>query len=116
MATLEQANRLIAEHHLEELLGVSDVVPVHLAHELYHHLEAQKLIPGTSPFRIENVNVGPLRTDTTLPSLCEIAADRFALALLGLRVPPRALQFVTIHAHNQALAVTRLERLKSVPE
>lgn len=115
MATLDEANRMIEEHHLEELLGIGDVAPVHLAHELYHHLDSQKLTPGTSPFRIENLRVGPLRTETTLPSLCEIAADRFAMALLRLRVPPRALQFLTIHAYNQALAVSQLERLRSLP-
>lgn len=115
MDSLGEVNRLIHEHGLEELLGVDDVAPVHLAHEIYHHLEAKKLTPGTAPFTIENVRVGPLRVRTKLPSLSEIAADRFAMALLRLKVHPRVLQFVTVHAHNPALAVSQLERLKSLP-
>ncbi len=108
--SIMEANQLIQEHDLEDLLGFADVEPIHLAHEIYHHLEAKRLIPGASGFRLETLRLGPLRFRTGLPSLSEIAADRFALRLLGLKVAPKAAQLLTIHAHNPDYAWSFLER------
>jgi hypothetical protein len=113
--SVEEANRLIRAHALESLLGVRDVGPVHLAHELYHHLEGQRLTPGTSRFRVQTGRLGPLRFRTGLPSLSEIAADRFASAVLNLAVPPRALHFLTVHALNGEFAWSLCARLKDFP-
>jgi len=113
--SVEEANRLIRDNGLAEALGLDDVTPVHLAHELYHHLEAKKLTEGTSGYRVPTLTLGPIRLQTGLPSLGEIAADRFALVVLGLKVPPRAIQFITIHHHNPEYAWQLLEELKGLP-
>ena len=115
MRSIEEANRLIREHDLERMLGLSDVGPVHLAHEIYHHLESQRLTPGTAGFRIQTGRLGPLRFRTGLPSLSEIAADRYAAALLGLSVPPKAIEFVTVYSLNPAYAWDLLARLEALP-
>jgi len=114
--SMAEANRLIQENHLEDLLGFADVEPMHLAHELYHHLEAKKLISGASRFRLESFRLGPLRFRTGLPSLSEIAADRFAVGVLKLRVPPKAAHLITIYAHNPDYARSFLNRLQNLPE
>jgi hypothetical protein len=113
--SMAEANQLIQEHDLEGLLGLADVEPIHLAHDLYHHLETKKLIPGASRFRLETFRLGPIRFRTGLPSLSEIAADGFALRLLGLKVPPKAVQLLTIYAHNPDYAWSFLERLRGLP-
>jgi len=113
--SISEVNRLIQEHLLADLLGIEDVGSLHLTHELYHHLEGQKLVPGTAGFRIQTVKLGPLHLASGLPSLSEIAADRFAASLLGLTVPPRALTFITIHALNNNYAWTLLGRLQELP-
>jgi hypothetical protein len=113
--SVNEANRLIRDNGLAELLGIDDLAPMHLAHELYHHLEAKKLTAGTAGFRIPTFRLGPLRLSTGLPSLCEIAADHFALVVLGLKVPPQAMQFITIHRHNREYAWHLLEELKRLP-
>jgi hypothetical protein len=115
MRSVEEANRLIRSHNLERVLGVSDVGPIHLAHELYHHLEAQRLMPGTAGYRIQTGRVGPLRFRTSLPSLSEIAADRFAAGLLELLVPPRTIEFITIYSLNRDYAWELLTRLQTLP-
>jgi len=115
LRSVEEVNRLIRDSILAEALGLDDVTPVNLAHELYHHLEAKKLIEGTSGFQIPNLTLGPIRLRTSLPSLGEIAADRFALVVLGLKVPPRAIQFITIYHHNQAYARQLMEELRRFP-
>jgi hypothetical protein len=116
MHSVGEANRLIHEHNLEGMLGVADVGPVHLAHELYHHLEGRRLTPGTAGFRIQTGRLGPFRFRTSLPSLSEIAADGFGGAVLGLTTPPKALSFLTIHALNSEYAWGLLQRLRSLPE
>ena len=113
--SISEVNRLIQEHALADLLGIEDVGPVHLTHDLYHHLDGQKLVPGTAGFRIQTLALGPLQLSTGLPSLSEIAADRFAASLLDLTVPPRALTFITIHALNSNYAWDLLGRLQELP-
>ncbi len=113
--SMEEANQLIQEHDLRDLLGFADVEPIHLAHELYHHLEAKKMIIGATRFRLETFRLGPLRLRTGLPSLSEIAADRFALRLLGLKVAPKAVQLLTVHARNPQYAWSFLQRLQGLP-
>jgi hypothetical protein len=73
------------------------------------------LTGGTAGFRIQTFGLGPLRLSTGLPSLCEIAADRFALVVLGLKVPPKVMQFITIHRHNSEYAWHLLEELQRIP-
>jgi len=116
MHSVAEANRLIHDHHLEAMLGVADVGPMHLAHELYHHLEGRQLTPGTAGFRIQTGRLGPFRFRTGLPSLSEIAADRFGGAILGLTTPPKALSFLTIHALNSEYAWGLLQRLRTLPD
>jgi len=113
--SISEVNRLIQEHGLADLLGIEDVGPVHLTHELYHHLDGEKLVPGTAGFRIQTLNLGPIHLASGLPSLSEIAADRFAASILDLTVPPRALTFITIHALNGDYAWDLLGRLQELP-
>jgi len=114
-SSVNEANRLIQDNGLSESLGIDDLTPMHLAHELYHHLEATKLTGGTAGFRIQTFRLGPFGLSTGLPSLCEIAADRFALAVLGLKVPPKAMEFITVYRHNREYAWNLLEELQRLP-
>ncbi len=113
--SISDVNRLISEHALADLLGIADVAPVHLTHELYHHLESQRLVPGTAGFRVRTLSFGPIRLSSGLPSLSEIAADRFAAVVLDLKVPPRALSFITAYALRRDYAWALLDRLKNLP-
>jgi hypothetical protein len=114
MHSLSEANLVIREHGLGETLGLDDISPVHLAHELYHHLEACNLITGTGGFQIETFRIGPLRLKSKLASVEEIAADRFAMAILGIKVPPGALKFLTIYEHNIDYAWDILRKLRTL--
>ncbi|MHB9092645.1 MAG: hypothetical protein ACYC7H_14630, partial [Chloroflexota bacterium] len=85
-------------------------------HELYHHLELAKLTPGTSGYRITTLKVGPIRVTSGLPTISEIAADRFARSVLDLKLPPKAIQLLTIYARNPEYAWDLLDNLRSLPE
>jgi hypothetical protein len=113
--SLEEVNELILAHGLQERIGIQDVTPVHLAHEIYHHLETKKFIPGTASFRVDTFKVGPIRFRTGFPSLSEMAADHFSGQILSLRIPPKALQFITLFAHNPDWAWELIARLECLP-
>lgn len=113
--SLGATNRLIREHGLAARLGLEDVAPVYLAHELYHHLEITRLTPGTAAFRLTTHRLGPLTFRTGLPSLCEIGADRFATTVLGLRVPPKILHFIITYNRNPDYAERLLARMEALP-
>jgi hypothetical protein len=113
--SIDEANQSIEAYRLGELIGVTDVGPLHLTHELYHHLEGQKLTPGTAHFRIETWRLGPFHLQTGLPSLSEIAADRFAQGLLGLEVAPKAIEFITLFRLDPDYAWRQVERLRALP-
>ena len=112
--SLSEANEMIRSHGLKDLLHLDDVAPVHLTHELYHHLEAKKSITGTAGFRIETLKIGPIRLGSKLASVEEIAADRFAMAVLQMKVPPKVLRFLTVYEHNRDYAWDLLERSQSL--
>ena len=112
--SIQEANGLIREHGLSGLLALEDVAPVHLTHELYHHLEAKKLTEGTGDYRIQTHAWGPIRLRTGLPSLCEIAADHFAKVVLRLRVPMKAVEFITIYQYNREYAWQLLDQLREL--
>jgi len=110
--SIHEANDLIREHGLSDLLGMSDIAPMHLTHEVYHHLEMKKLTEGTRGYRIETLGLGPIRLRTGLPSLSEIAANRFAMTVLGIHVPVKAIEFITIYRYNREYAWQLLEELR----
>ena len=113
--SINEANDLIREHGLSDLLGLGDITPVHLTHEVYHHLEMRKLTEGTRDYRIETLSLGPIRLRTGLPSLSEIAANRFAMAVLRINVPVKAIEFITIYRYNPEYAWQLLEELRELP-
>ena len=69
MRPVEQVNRPIRDNDLNGALGLDDVAPLHLAHELYHHLEAKKPTGGAAGHRISTLRSGPIRVQTRLHPL-----------------------------------------------
>ncbi len=114
--SLDEVNQAIREHGLESLLGVSDVAPVHAAHELYHHLETRRKPTPTAGFRFTTFRWGPIQLKSGLSSLSEIAANGFAEEWLKLPSPPKLLEYVTLFLHHPALAWQMVQRLESLAE
>lgn len=114
--SMDDVNGAIRENGLGAKLGISDITPIHVAHELYHHVELQKKPPPTAGFRIPTLVVGPIRVDSGLVSLAEIAANAFAQELLGLRMYPSLLGFVTVYLHNAQLAWAMADGLEERSE
>lgn len=108
---MDEVNTAIGEHGLEAELGVGDITPIHVAHELYHHIEFHSKPAPTAGFRVTTFAAGPISLNSGLMSLSEVAANAFAQELLGLRLFPAVLEFITVYQHNAPLAWAMLDRL-----
>jgi hypothetical protein len=109
--SVEEMNRFLAAQGLIPILGISDVGPVYLAHELFHHLEEDSLGRAANLVQVTNFKLGPLVRRSGIGQLSEIAADAFAQTLLGLSFAPRLLDYLTVWIHNQEAARRRFAAL-----
>jgi len=109
--SVEEMNRFLAAEGLVPVLGISDVGPVYLAHELFHHLEEDSLGRAANLVRVTTLKLGPLVRRSGIGQLSEIAADAFAQTLLGLTFAPRLLDYLTVWIHNQDAGRRRLAAL-----
>ena len=111
IGSVEEMNRVLAAQGLVPILGISDVGPVYLAHELFHHLEEDSLGRAANLVRVTTLKLGPLVRRSGIGQLSEIAADAFAQTLLGLTFAPRLLDYLTVWIHNQDAGRRRLAAL-----
>jgi hypothetical protein len=108
---IEEMNRFLADQDLAGLLGIGDVRPVYLAHELFHHLEEASLGRAATLVQVITFRFGPLTLRSGIAQLSEIAADAFAQRLLDLPVAPRLLDYLTVWIHNEAAGLRGLTAL-----
>ena len=81
------------------LLGRATPHDVFVAHELYHHIEANRSeIPIARRYRPTLFRIGAWQWRTGIAALAEIAAGAFAQSLLDLPCHPKLLDFVAIDA------------------
>ena len=86
-------------------LGLVDVTPVFVAHELHHHFEERDIGNAIGKkCRVTLARVGRWRWTSGLTSLSEIAAGAFAQTLLGLRFHPKLLDMITLFEVSPSLA------------
>jgi hypothetical protein len=109
--SVAEMNRFLATEDLGPILGLADVGPVYLAHELFHHLEEDSLGRAANLVRVTTLKLGPLVRRSGIGQLSEIAADAFAQALLGLSFAPRLLDYLTVWIHNPEAGRRRLRAL-----
>ncbi|MFI5338329.1 MAG: hypothetical protein ACHQ7N_00630 [Candidatus Methylomirabilales bacterium] len=95
-----EMNAFLTRHDLVEVLGVADVGPLYLAHELFHHLEESRLGRAAKLCRVTTFRLGPFAITSGISQLSEIAADAFAQELSSLRFAPRLLDHLTVYIHN----------------
>lgn len=74
-------------------IGYDDVLAIHVAHEIYHHLEYVRPIRTLSYYSLPEFSliqryVGWIRGGPPSLELREIAAHAFVMSLLGLSVSP----------------------------
>lgn len=94
-------NEFLVKNGLVEILGIDDVGPLYVAHELFHHLEEGTLGRAADLLRITTLRLGPFKVRSGIRQMSEIGADAYAQQLLGVRFAPRLLDYLTIYIHNE---------------
>ena len=111
MGAVTEMNAYLARHDLVDILGVADVGPVYLAHELFHHLEESTLGRAAKLSRVTTFKLGPFAMTSGISQLSEIAADAFAQELSSLPFAPRLFDHLTVYIHNPEEGRRRLTAL-----
>ena len=103
--SMEGTNRLLEDPQVSEILGLSDIAPAFLAHELFHHLDnLPNRVPAKRVRQVVTMRVGPWRLHSGLVTAQEIAAGSFAQTLLRLPFHLKLLDLLAIYAERPARA------------
>ena len=117
LPALRAFNRYLTDPELHRAIGLTDVTPVFLAHELYHHLDCLRDTDRlVARHRVPLLRLGPVRWTSGLASLPEIAAGAFAQHLLGLRYHPKILDLITLFHADRRAALRMTESLRQASE
>jgi hypothetical protein len=65
-----------------------------VAHELFHHLEAERLGEISRRYRFKVWGLGPLRIERRIKGLSDVAAQAFTERLLGLETSPQVFDYL----------------------
>ena len=117
LPAIDALNRCLTDRDLSRAIGLSDAVPVFLAHELYHHLDCLRDTGRLAArYRVPLLRLGPVQWTSGLASLPEIAAGAFAQHLLGLPYHPKILDLVTLFHADPRAALRMVESLQQASE
>jgi hypothetical protein len=109
--SVDEMNRFLREQALGDILGIADVSPVYLTHELFHHLEESGRGRAADLLQVVTFAWGPVVRRSGIARMSEIAADAFAQRLLDLPFAPRLLDYLTVWIHDEAEGRRRLQAL-----
>jgi hypothetical protein len=84
--------RLLREVESKEL---SDrLLKLVVAHELFHHLEAERFAEVSGRFKFKVWQLGPLLIERRIKGLSDVAAQAFTERLLGLAISPQVFDYL----------------------
>jgi len=72
-----------------------------VAHELFHHLEAERIGEVYKRYRFEAWKIGPFKIEKTIKGLSDVAAQAFTQTLLGLEISPNVFDYLTYTLYTQ---------------
>lgn len=99
------SNRLLEDPRVSEILGLSDIAPAFLAHELFHHMDNLPLrLPAKRVRQVVTAKLGPWSLRSGLVTAPEIAAGSFGQALLRLPFHLKLLDLLAIYAESPTRA------------
>jgi hypothetical protein len=88
---------------LEDIFPPEKIMAIHVAHEIFHHIENVKIGLVSKCYTVNILKIGPIRIKSEIKSLSEIAANAFADTLLNLKVPCGMLDYIIIEEIKNAV-------------
>ena len=86
--------KLLREVHSKELS--ERLLKLVVAHELFHHIEAERIGEVYKRFKFKIFQLGPLVIEKTIKGLSDVAAQAFTQSLLGLEVSPQVFDYLVL--------------------
>lgn len=108
--SIEQLKKAISRLGLEELFPSESMFNLHIAHEIFHHLEKTRIGILSEQYSVERFRLGPLRLKIRVGAVSEIAAHTFARTLTNVKVLPSVLDYVVANGVDSLL--TKLAEIK----
>ncbi|MEM2642840.1 MAG: hypothetical protein QXO34_01705 [Candidatus Bathyarchaeia archaeon] len=102
--SIEQLKEAISRFGLEELFPNEAILDLHVAHEIFHHLEKTRIGVLSERYSIERFRFGPLCFKIRVRAISEIAAHTFARTLTSVKVPPSILDYIATGNIDNLLA------------
>ena len=99
--SMAQLNKFIKNQNLQRILGIQNVIDIYISHELFHHIEEVRLGSVGKQVKVFTLKKGPVKIDSGVASLSEIAANTFAETLLDLSFSPKILDYITLLMYDE---------------
>lgn len=108
---IDKVTNLIYENDMDEILEHVDIQSMLIAHEMYHYLEEQDETIYTRTEKIQLWKVGPLKNQSKLMAIGEIAAMAFARELLGITYSPYVFDAIMLYPHDKNKTQTLMDEI-----
>lgn len=99
--SLDKAGKLIEEENLQDIFRENTVKDILLAHEVFHFIEEENSELFTRTEKIRLWKLGPLKNDSGIVALGEIAGMAFAKEFLKLDFSPYILDIFLVYVYNK---------------
>jgi len=117
MDAVEKADALFEKQGVREALGKISIPNILLAHELFHFMEEQKKNEiWTKTHKIELWSIGPIRNNSRIRVLSEIAAMGFCKHLNKLPYAPYVMDAFLVYGYSSDLASRLYEEMMRFAE
>jgi hypothetical protein len=101
---VKKAEEMVKKENLNLLIDGVKIDDVLIAHEMFHFIEGKNKEIYTRKTKIRLWQLGPLKNDSGLVALGEIAAMAFAKELLQLSYYPNLFDILLLHPHDEKRA------------
>jgi hypothetical protein len=101
---VKKAEETVKKENLNMLIDEVKIEDVLMAHEMFHFIEGKNKKIYTRKTKIRLWQLGPLKNDSGLVALGEIAAMAFAKELLQLSYYPNLFDILLLHPHDEKRA------------
>lgn len=102
--SVNKADNMISERNIGHFFNNVKIEEILLAHEIFHFIEENKKDIFTRVEKIRLWKIGPLKNDSSIVCLGEIAGMAFAKELLKLNYSPYILDVFLVYLYNKKTA------------
>ena len=112
--SITQLKTAVEKLELEDLFPPQKMDTLHIAHELFHHIEKTRIGVLSEAYPVETLRWGPIRLKSQIRALSEIGAGTFSKNLVGAKVSPKLLDYL-ISADKARELPYKLKELEAMP-